>query len=117
MNKEVLRVDKEVLALLMAHSWPGNIRELKHVLEYACVSCKTNVIMVTDLPVELNPASEKEDHKSGEISDEARIIGDALRKARWNKTRAAELLGISRRTLYRKLAQFPPGDLPPEDPA
>ena len=104
-DKQIKGVSPEVLAIFMHYSWPGNVRELAHSLEYAFVVCRSNNLISTDnLPHELHagiadpPAS-----SPAAEGDEAGIIQDALKKTGGNKTKAARLLGISRRTIYRKL--------------
>ena len=91
------------LALLAAYDWPGNIRELQHAIEHAFVVCRERTIDVAHLPVELrtqaNPAP-------CPLAGEAGQIVAALDKAAGNKARAARLLGISRRTIYRKIEEY-----------
>ena len=96
--------------LFRAHDWPGNIRELEHVIERAIILCTSDIISVNDLPDavlhdprhasnETSPAT----YPSSETTRQPLTIEEALVKAGGNKTRAAKLLGISRWTLYRKL--------------
>ena len=94
--------------VLMLHTWPGNVRELENTLEHAFVRCRQGAIAVDHLPPEfaklagqLSPA----DGPAGE-QQEARRIRLALVKTAWNKSRAAEMLGMSRRTIYRKIDQY-----------
>lgn len=103
-GKEIDDISSEALELLMAHDWPGNVRELKHSLEYACVSCGGRAITVSDLPAELRESTPRNfGMQQSAPSDEAHALQRALEQTRWNKTRAARLLGVSRQTLYRKL--------------
>ncbi len=75
-------------------------------MEYAAVTCKNSVITPENLPQDFNLIVKK---ISGPISnnpDNKEEMIRVLNKAKWNKTKAAELLGISRRTLYRRLKQY-----------
>ena len=96
--------------LFRAHDWPGNIRELEHVIERAIILCTSNIISVNDLPDSVlhDPrhvptATPAVSYPSAETTRQPLTIEEALVKAGGNKTRAAKLLGISRWTLYRKL--------------
>ena len=88
----------------MDYKWPGNIRELENVLEHAFVVCKKTVITVEDLPDELR--ERKSVPSADEMGSEYNTILQALKKTHWNKTHAAKLLGISRRTIYNKIKEF-----------
>ncbi len=104
MNKEIFEVSEEVLRRLMEYSWPGNVRELKHTLECAFILTKSDVITLSDLPKSFT--KDNADQRVGlNGADERAIILSALEQAKWNKTQAAKLLAVGRRTLYRKLQQ------------
>jgi transcriptional regulator of acetoin/glycerol metabolism len=94
----------------MNYPWPGNVRELEHVIEHAFIICHGHVITIDDLPVEFRelgkPGKASALGNRKPFAQEAQEIINALTKARWNKTKAAHLLGINRRTLYRKLDQL-----------
>jgi two-component system, NtrC family, response regulator HydG len=109
-HRNIEGVSNEVLHIFMNYPWPGNVRELEHVIEHAFIICHSRVITIDDLPVEF-----RELGQTGKIAVpntrpplalEAQEIIDALTKVRWNKTKAAHLLGVNRRTLYRKLELF-----------
>ena len=109
-DREILGVSDNVMDLFRAHDWPGNIRELEHVIERAIILCTSNIISVNDLPdaVLHDPRHATNDssaatYPSSETTRQPLTIEEALVKAGGNKTRAAKLLGISRWTLYRKL--------------
>ncbi len=108
MGKEIVGVSTEVADFFTAYHWPGNIRELEHVMEYAFVRCREPVIVLDHLPRDLpaggSPAEQGAIHSAEE--DEARSLSRALEKTAWNKAKAARLLGIDRKTLYRKLAKY-----------
>jgi DNA-binding NtrC family response regulator len=101
-------VSPETLAVLCRYAWPGNVRELENAIERAVAVAKGNVVLPSDLPVEVfggvqvAPASIIDDRPAlGEL--ERRYIALVLSECGGNKKKAAEKLGIDRRTLYRAL--------------
>jgi len=112
-GKDIKGVSPEVMARFMRHPWPGNIRELKSALEYAFVIAESGVIEDHHLPITLSPqvteqggrlpteASDGE-HRSAE---EAELI-EALRASKGNKTRAAEILGVHRMTVFNRIRKY-----------
>jgi len=94
----------EVVSALMAHHWPGNVRELQNALQFAFIKCKGGVIELEHLPPAMRSAQVREvlpRRAASALTDEA--IAEALRQTGGNRTRAAELLGVSRATFYRRL--------------
>ena len=104
-SKNVSGISESVMELFMMYHWPGNIRQLENLLEHAFVVCQHAVITPRELPSDFMPGTkthaEGGDHGTAEVS----AIREALKQAEYNKSEAARLLGISRRTLYRKLEQ------------
>jgi PAS domain S-box-containing protein len=109
-GKDIAGVSDEVLARLMEHDFPGNIRELENVIEHAFVLCRGGVIEPIHLPPQL---------RFGEPGDplchrtpatlacmEKLLISDALRRAGGNRRKAAKELGIDASTLFRKLKRY-----------
>jgi transcriptional regulator of acetoin/glycerol metabolism len=92
--------------MLLSHDWPGNIRELKGAIYYACAVSEGPEIQVSDLP---EPIARGIRRKPGanplEIAEIA-CIARTLREEGNNKARAAERLSISRSTLYKKINQY-----------
>jgi PAS domain S-box-containing protein len=106
-KKNIEGVSSEVLELFMEYSWPGNVRELEHILEHAFVLCRGGMITLEHLPIEIRTQTKgasvsNRESKTGKSVDLQRIV-EALEQTRWNKTKAARLLRISRRTLHRKI--------------
>jgi len=116
------RLGERVLECLRAHDWPGNVRELNNVIERAATFCNGEVVTVADLPQRLrrSAAGRKEDSASTDEIDlppeltkgdvlptldqvRRRYIHYVLERTGGNKRRAAALLGVGRRTLYRWL--------------
>ena len=109
-GKGDLRISVQAMQCLIAYRWPGNVRELRTAIEHGVVLARGTEIEPKDLP-----ASVREGSKGGEIRGpssgtlqiadlEEQAIQAALRKTSQNITEAAKLLGISRRTLHRKIA-------------
>ncbi len=106
--RRVEAVDSEAMAALEAYDWPGNVRELSNVIEYAFVMGDGAVLTLDELTPELReePPPVSEAGLDEEEARERHEIIEALRRARGKKTEAANLLGISRTTLWRKLKEY-----------
>ncbi|MCF8107320.1 MAG: sigma 54-interacting transcriptional regulator [Desulfohalobiaceae bacterium] len=108
-QKEVFGVSNAVMNVLMRYDWPGNIRELKHTLEHGCLLSPGGLIKMDHLPLELLDFSGSHGlglgtKKPRELTREH--IEQALTQAEGNKSKAAQILGCHRKTLYRKIDQF-----------
>lgn len=107
LNKSISAVSADVQKIFLEHNWPGNIRELEHTLEHAFILCRRNTITIDDLPVDFKDLVNNRGDLSRTLkTDEPQAIVQALEKADWNKAKAARLLGISRRTIYRKIEEY-----------
>jgi DNA-binding NtrC family response regulator len=111
----------EALSLLIAYEWPGNVRELENALESSLALATGPSVTAADLPARLRGPARETAHGPGagaasqatlaeaveraRIAVEERMILDALREADGNRTRAAERLGISRKTLFNKMKE------------
>jgi PAS domain S-box-containing protein len=102
------KLSAAALKRLQAYDWPGNVRELANVLERALIlSGATKTITLEHLPREIRKASGRPAAKVASMSDaEKRAVEAALQACAGNKTRAAEMLGISRITLRRKIKKY-----------
>ncbi|HTL33857.1 MAG TPA: sigma-54 dependent transcriptional regulator [Kofleriaceae bacterium] len=124
-KKDVRGISEHAARYLLGYDWPGNVRELENSMERAVALCKLDQITIDDLPSKL-----LEDHKSkmvisAEPSElislaemERRYVRQVLNAVDGNKTRAAQILGIDRRSVYRRLEGLnqqpaPPGGAPP----
>lgn len=105
-KRQVSGVSDSVMNLFMKHRWPGNIRELEHAIEHSFIVCRDNIISTEHLPEDLCRSPEVESGFSSADADTREGILQALRTARGNKSRAADILGVSRRTIYRKIEEF-----------
>ena len=103
-------LSREAMALLGRHDWPGNVRELRHVLERAVMASNHGDIDAGDL-AELAPSPERvangESRERPTLDDlERRYIAFVLREMRGNQSRAASVLGISRKALWEKRKRY-----------
>jgi DNA-binding NtrC family response regulator len=115
-GKQVTGLDPQVLGLFVRSPWPGNIRELANVIERAMIVAKGGLIRLEDLPADLHvpvtgaapdlaPAAPQAPDLSLEAAEREQIRR-ALEVAAGRRVAAARLLGLSRRTLYRKLDKY-----------
>jgi len=108
-RKNITGVADEVMNLFLSYGWPGNIRELKYTLEHAGILCPSGAITLEHLPKDFreNALRKKSSGaKKSNLEVSAEEILAALDKTEGNKARAARVLGISRRTLYRRIAHY-----------
>jgi transcriptional regulator with PAS, ATPase and Fis domain len=105
-EKPVEGVTPEALRILMAHDYPGNVRELENIVEHGFVLCGGSLIDVEHLPAWL--VEEGEDVLlGGSLEDcEKRVIRLALERSAWSREAAAKELGIHKSTLYRKMRKL-----------
>ena len=106
-GKRVTEVSRDALRLLADHPWPGNVRELRSAIEFAMIHCRGAVIQPDDLPPEILRPGDFVSVIPGDplIDEKARFL-EALDRSHGNRALAARLLGISRATLYRRLADL-----------
>ncbi len=107
-------IDAAAMKAMIDYSWPGNVRELRNVIEKLSIFCPGSVIRSQDLPSEFGSASE---YTAAEMEQPKKEQGErsellsALERTQGNRSKAAQLLGIGRATLYRRLAKFNLGKL------
>ena len=109
-KKNIKGFDKASKAAMIKYNWPGNIRELKNAVESAVVMCTGDEIKIEDLPRALRSQGEEKviTIPIGITMDEAEkiIIQENLAANKGNKSRTADILGIGRKTLHRKLEEL-----------
>jgi two-component system response regulator HydG len=114
-GKKISRISPEGLRLLYQYPWPGNVRELRNAIESMIVLSKDDVLDVDDVPDYITAkrsAATDPDGGDGESSgvnletSEKELIRQALAISQGNREKAAQLLGIGERTLYRKIKRF-----------
>jgi len=116
-NKEISGVTDDAMACLMSYDFPGNIRELKNIVERSFVLCKSPMIGLEELPSKTRdiaaPAINPGEGVRTFQDLEASFLFGVLRKNNWNRSRTAQELGIHKSTLFRKIKalglELPPG--------
>lgn len=105
-HKPVSHVSDEAMALLRSYSWPGNVRELEHAIERAVAMTSTTVLFAEDFPLEIPRRSAAPGARNSLEEIEKAHILKVLRETSFNKSKASEILGIDRATLYRKAQRY-----------
>ena len=106
LNKNISDLSEEALAALNGYSWPGNVRELENVIERAVILCDSDTVGPGDLSMPISYAV-KEDGSHPSLEDMERdYILKVLDEAGGNQSKASQLLGIDRKTLYLKLKRY-----------
>jgi DNA-binding NtrC family response regulator len=115
-SKRIIGIATPAMESLLKYHWPGNVRELRTAIEHAVVLCKSDMIGLRELPASLRtPASEGSNRETLEVISggkltlkeaERQLLIHALEESNGNRTDAARKLGISRRTLHRKIHEF-----------
>ena len=115
LSREVKGFDPEVQAAFEGYSWPGNLREMKNVIKRAVLLVTHDWISLNEIPEAIFKIT-GQDEKFSLFSEhnEIRLIRKALESANYNKSKAARLLQIDRKTLYNKLRQYQI-ELPPKE--
>ena len=104
LQKDIIGFDNDTMQLFQSYSWPGNLRQMKNVIKYATLLATGRYITRKELPEELTEnLSSHTNIQLKNVEHERDLIRKALQECGNNKTRAAKLLGIDRKTLYNKL--------------
>jgi len=109
LEKDISGFSEKSIAAFKRYNWPGNLRELKNVVKRAVLLSTGEYISSSCLPTEVLAAKEEpeeQDYSLFKNKNEQEMILDALEKTRGNKSKAAKLLSIDRKTLYNKLKQY-----------
>jgi two-component system response regulator HydG/two-component system response regulator AtoC len=105
-KKDIHEIDQDAMNALMSYDWPGNVRELENMMERAVILCQFDTINIECLPKKMKMFAGEEYPEVKEFNlpeIEKRTIVKALDKASWNQSKAARLLGISRKQLRTKM--------------
>jgi len=113
-NKNITGITEKAMARFRRYDWPGNVRELENAIERAVIIAQGRLITVDDLPDSVRGAESESDARrmleievGASMDDvERRLILETLAYTRGDKSRTAQILGIGRKTLYRKLQQY-----------
>lgn len=104
LQKDIIGFDNDTMQLFQSYSWPGNLRQMKNVIKYATLLATGRYITRKELPEELTEnLSSHTNIQLKNVEHERDLIRKALQECGNNKTRAAQLLDIDRKTLYNKL--------------
>jgi DNA-binding NtrC family response regulator len=112
MKKNISGISEEALKMILNYSWPGNVRELENVIQRAITLTRYETILPEDLPITMIEEKEesllekglREKHTVSQLEKE--YIKRVLLEVGGNKSKAAEILGLDRKTLYRKLEEL-----------
>ena len=107
-EREVAGVASDAIGILLSHDYPGNVRELENIIEYAFILCSGGLIQPDHLPEAFRPKSQEGVTAAVKTLPqlEARFISEVLRRHEWNRQAAAKELGIHKTTLWRKIRQL-----------
>lgn len=107
------KLDAAAESLMLAYAWPGNVRELRNTIQRAATFARGEIITVADLPPRLRAANQAASLVAKASTEqlplhavERAYVLEVLRQTAGNKSRASEILGLDRKTLYRKLAEY-----------
>ena len=112
LDRNVRELSKEVLDIFMKYDWPGNLRELNNVIKRLVLLSKEEVATSGALPAEMitamedTPKASGSDLKALQETHEKEMIEKVLQEVRYNKSKAAKLLNIDRKTLYYKIEKY-----------
>lgn len=125
LGKNIATISDQAMECMLRYSWPGNIRELRHVIERACVLCQNGIVQVKDLPADVQrPVTQQTEavpqprhpvvynafpeqvHPTFQYQSEEEQLRNALLYANNNRAKAAKILGVSRSTLYRWMERY-----------
>ncbi|MHC1725357.1 MAG: sigma 54-interacting transcriptional regulator [Syntrophobacteraceae bacterium] len=119
-KSKMLKISEEAMEALLCYDYPGNVRELENILEYAVIVCRGAAIELKHLPADVvkytlyeppalpkaTPAAPKAPKTGRQESDEKERILTALRKCNWNRGETAKMLNMDRATLWRKMKKY-----------
>ena len=111
LGKDVIGFEDAVLEVFKNYSWPGNLREMRNVVKRATLLCRSGFISLDEIPAELSVVAKtqtvpEEDLALKREKNEVELIREALAKCHNNKSEAARLLKIDRKTLYNKMKLY-----------
>lgn len=105
-QKENLKLNSEALKKLKAYQWPGNIRELKHLIERAVIMCESSILNTNDFPLRIETQKRNASSSLNIEEIEKQAIQTAIQKNKGILSNAAKELGMGRTTLYRKMNKY-----------
>lgn len=106
LEKNTVGFSKEVTDLFLTYDWPGNLREMKNIIKRSVLLTKSDVVSIDVLPAEMLAEPRPDNSLNYSKGNEEDAIRHALEKTNFNKSKAAKLLDIDRKTLYNKLKLY-----------
>ncbi|MFB3789353.1 MAG: helix-turn-helix domain-containing protein [bacterium] len=108
MGRAITGIDSEVMEILLNQDWPGNVRQLENAIEHALVLSQDGYIHLHNLPQELMKSSSSTipDEKESSPSISPHRLRDVLEAVNWNRSKAAERLGVHRNTIGRWIKEY-----------
>jgi len=115
LGRDVKKLDEEVIAVFESYDWPGNLRELKNVVKRMVLLTQDDTVRISALPEDMVHSLKNtndqydisgDDLRSQNEAHERQLIIEVLQKVKYNKSKAAQLLNIDRKTLYNKLDKY-----------
>lgn len=105
------KISEKVIQVLMNYDWPGNIRELENVIERMIITSDQETLKLEDIPPEISEKENRNTNKNHYVQTakedaEKKVIEKTLVENNWNVTQSAKILGISRRSLHRKIDKY-----------
>ncbi len=110
-GKKILKIERSAIACMKTYSWPGNIRELRNVMESGALKCQGEIFTKELLPTDILRGTRNNNAKVSSnnfdlVSKEKDLIEQALRHCYWNQSQAAKKLGITRNTLRYRMKKY-----------
>ncbi len=105
-KKPDMKISAESFKKLKKYNWPGNIRELQHIIERAVIMSNSNVLNASDFVLNISESSTLNKHNLNLEEVERYTIENALKKCNFNVSAAAKELGLGRTTMYRKMTKY-----------
>jgi DNA-binding NtrC family response regulator len=103
-DKSVINLSPEVIEFMLNYSWPGNVRELENMIEHAVILAKSNAVTMVELPSDIVYPADTDEKTIDAVT--RNHIFNVLEETGGNITKAADILGIRRMTLYNKLKKY-----------
>jgi DNA-binding NtrC family response regulator len=106
-QKKISGISPEAMERLKEYSWPGNVRELDHTIERAVIMCRQEIIEPANLGLQFSRRSRAVNLDEMSLEEvEALLVSKALARHNGNVSQAAEMLGLSRGTFYRRMEKY-----------
>lgn len=112
-DRKINGISNDTMRMLMQYTWPGNVRELKSAFEYAFVTCNDTVVEPHHFPPSIYnedflrlSSTANGDRHTNRKETKKRLLIEALKKTKGNQSRAAQMLGISRVTVWNQIKSF-----------